>query len=139
MSESLMLVAMAEGCVASPSRNTLSMTDSSVLVVSRPQKAHQSFATIPAAMTSLPRFTVPACAPAPRVNSSLQAPPTGRVPGYGYASRNSVGAAPVLTTRGTCSSEDSSSWSSMDVFGWTRPPWLLKVQYEPTRTCSATV
>lgn len=33
-----------------------------------------------------------------------------------------------LTTRGTCSRDDSSSWSSMDVFGWTRPPWLLKAQ-----------
>lgn len=56
-----MVVAMAEGCEDSPSRNTLSMTDSSVLVVSRPQNAHQSFTTIPAAITSLPRFTVPAC------------------------------------------------------------------------------
>lgn len=59
MRESLILVAMALGCV-SPSLNTLSMTDSSVLVVSKPQKAHQSFTTIPAAITSLPRFTVPA-------------------------------------------------------------------------------
>ncbi len=33
-----------------------------------------------------------------------------------------------LTTRGTCSRDDSSSWSSMDVFGWTRPPWLLNAQ-----------
>ncbi|KAI1233259.1 hypothetical protein IHE44_0004426 [Lamprotornis superbus] len=39
----------------------LSMTESSVLVVSSPQKAHQSLTTIPAAITSLPRFTVPAC------------------------------------------------------------------------------
>lgn len=60
ISESLMLVAMAEGCAVSPSLNTLSMTDSSVLVVSRPQNALQSLTTIPAAMTSLPRFTVPA-------------------------------------------------------------------------------
>lgn len=58
--ESLIVVAMALGC-ASLSLNTLSMTDSSVLVVSSPVKAHQSFTTIPAAMTSLPRFTVPAC------------------------------------------------------------------------------
>ena len=58
--ESLIVVAIALGC-ASLSLNTLSMTDSSVLVVSSPVKAHQSFTTIPAAMTSLPRFTVPAC------------------------------------------------------------------------------
>ena len=31
-----------------------------MLVVSRPQKAHQSLTTIPAPITSLPRFTVPA-------------------------------------------------------------------------------
>jgi len=39
---------------------TLSMTDSSVAVVSDPQKDVQSFTVIPAAITSLPRFTVPA-------------------------------------------------------------------------------
>lgn len=33
----------------------------SVAVVSRPVNAHQSFTTIPAPMTSDPRFTVPAC------------------------------------------------------------------------------
>ena len=60
MGESRMLVAMVLGW-ASFSLKTLSTTDSSVLVVSRPQKAHQSFTTIPAAITSLPRFTVPAC------------------------------------------------------------------------------
>lgn len=60
MRESRMLVAMVLGW-ASFSLKTLSTTDSSVLVVSRPQKAHQSFTTIPAAITSLPRFTVPAC------------------------------------------------------------------------------
>ena len=49
----------ADGCW-SVSLKTLSMTESSVLVVSRPQKAHQSLTTIPAPMTSLPRFTVPA-------------------------------------------------------------------------------
>lgn len=59
MSESLIVVAMALGCV-SLSLKTLSMTDSSVLVVSSPQKAHQSFTTIPAAITSLPRLIVPA-------------------------------------------------------------------------------
>lgn len=70
-----MLVAMAEGWAVSPSLNTLSMTDISVLVVSRPQKALQSFTTIPAPIKSLPRFTVPACAatPPPRthVNNGL--------------------------------------------------------------------
>lgn len=52
-------VEMALG-VLSPSLNTLSMTDSSVLVVSRPQKAIQSLTVIPAPITSLPLFTVPA-------------------------------------------------------------------------------
>ena len=37
-----------------------SMTETSVEVVSRPQKADQSFATIPLATTSEPLFTVPA-------------------------------------------------------------------------------
>lgn len=60
ISESLMLVAMADGWDASLSLKTLSMTDSSVLVVSRPQNAHQSLTTSPPAITSLPRFTVPA-------------------------------------------------------------------------------
>ena len=39
------------------SLNTLSITLISVLVVSIPQNALQSFATIPAPTTSLPRFT----------------------------------------------------------------------------------
>ena len=60
MRESLISVAMAL-CCASPNLNTLSMTDSSVLVVSNPQNAIQSFTTIPPPMTSLPLFTVPAC------------------------------------------------------------------------------
>ncbi len=60
MRESLMSEAMALGC-ASPSLKTLSITDNSVLVVSKPQNAVQSFTTIPAAITSLPLFTVPAC------------------------------------------------------------------------------
>lgn len=71
MSESLMLVVMADACAASLSRNTLSMTDSSVLVVSRPQNADQSLTTIPAAITSLPRFTVPACTPNPLLLAAL--------------------------------------------------------------------
>lgn len=52
-------VAMADG-LWSVSLKTLSMRESSVLVVSRPQKALQSFTTKPAPITSLPRFTVPA-------------------------------------------------------------------------------
>ena len=59
MRDSLMSVAIALGW-ASPSLNTFSITDSSVAVVSSPQKAIQSFTTIPAPKTSLPRFTVPA-------------------------------------------------------------------------------
>ena len=58
-SDALSSVTMAEG-FCSVSLNTLSITDSSVLVVSRPQNALQSFTTIPAPMTSLPLFTVPA-------------------------------------------------------------------------------
>ena len=54
-----MLVVIAD-CCESPSLNMLSMTDNSVLVVSSPQKAHQSFTTIPPPITSLPRLTVPA-------------------------------------------------------------------------------
>lgn len=59
-SEALMLPAMADGW-PSPNLNTLSMTDNSVLVVSRPQKEAQSLTTMPAPMTSLPLLTVPAC------------------------------------------------------------------------------
>ena len=59
-SEALMLLAMADGW-PSPNLNTLSMTDSSVLVVSRPQKEAQSFTTMPAPITSLPLLIVPAC------------------------------------------------------------------------------
>ena len=51
--------AMADGC-ASFNLNTNSMTDISVDVVSCPANAHQSLTTIPAPITSLPRFTVPA-------------------------------------------------------------------------------
>ena len=58
-SEGFRVVAMACGCW-SVSLKTLSMTDSSVLVVSSPQNAHQSLTTKPAASTSLPLFTVPA-------------------------------------------------------------------------------
>ena len=58
-SEGLSEVATACGCW-SVSLKTLSMTESSVLVVSSPQKAHQSLTTIPADSTSLPLFTVPA-------------------------------------------------------------------------------
>ena len=56
----LMVVAIADGW-PSPNLNTLSMTDNSVLVVSKPQNAIQSFTTMPAPTTSLPLLTVPAC------------------------------------------------------------------------------
>lgn len=46
--------------LASWSLKILSITSNSVEVVSIPQKAHQSFTTRPAPITSLPRFTVPA-------------------------------------------------------------------------------
>jgi len=55
-----MVVAMADGC-ASFNLKTLSITDNSVDVVSIPQNEHQSFTTMPAAITSEPRLTVPAC------------------------------------------------------------------------------
>jgi hypothetical protein len=51
---------MADGC-ASFNLKMLSITDSSVDVVSMPQKEHQSFTTMPAAITSEPRLTVPDC------------------------------------------------------------------------------
>ena len=44
-----------------------------------------------------------------------------------------------LTTSGTWSNDDNSSWSSIDVFGCTRPPWLLSTVYDPTKTLLATV
>lgn len=68
--------------LAPPSLKMPSTTLISVEVVSMPQKADQSFTTMPAPITSLPLFTVPA-------------------------------------TRGTCSSEDSSSKSSTVVRGCT--------------------
>jgi hypothetical protein len=55
-----MVVAIAEGWI-SFNLKTLSITDNSVDVVSMPQKEHQSFTTMPAAITSEPRLTVPAC------------------------------------------------------------------------------
>lgn len=60
MRDARIVVAMAEGC-ASFNLKTLSITESSVDVVSMPQNEHQSFTTIPAAITSEPRLTVPAC------------------------------------------------------------------------------
>ena len=59
ISEARICWLMAEGW-ASLSLKTDSMTESSVEVVSWPVKAHQSFTTIPAPITSAPRFTVPA-------------------------------------------------------------------------------
>jgi hypothetical protein len=43
----------------------LSITDISALVVSIPQKAHQSLTLSPALITSLPLFTDPACCSKP--------------------------------------------------------------------------
>jgi hypothetical protein len=60
MRDARMVVAIAEGW-ASFNLKTLSITDNSVAVVSMPQKEHQSFTTMPAAITSEPRLTVPAC------------------------------------------------------------------------------
>ena len=59
MSESLIWEVMAPGW-GSLSLKSFSMKEISVAVVSRPQKAHQSFTTIPAPITSEPRLTVPA-------------------------------------------------------------------------------
>lgn len=59
MSDALIVDVIADG-VASLSLKTLSITESSVPVVSIPQKLAQSLTTIPAAITSLPRLTVPA-------------------------------------------------------------------------------
>merc|ERR1712146_468880 len=47
---------------------------------------------------------------------------------------------PMLTvpaTRGTCSSDDSSSMSCTVVRGWTIPPTLLNTQYDPTSALPA--
>lgn len=60
MRDARMVVAIADCCI-SLNLKTLSITDSSVDVVSMPQKEHQSFTTMPAAITSEPRLTVPAC------------------------------------------------------------------------------
>lgn len=59
ISDALRLVVIFDGWL-SFNLKTLSMTESSVDVVAIPQNAVQSFATIPAANNSLPRFTVPA-------------------------------------------------------------------------------
>ena len=45
----------------------------------------------------------------------------------------------VPATSGTCSKELSSSISSTDVRGWTRPPTFVNLQYEPTSAFPATV
>ena len=83
--DSLISVTIADGC-ASDILKTLSITDSSVLVVSSPQNALQSLTTIPAPITSLPRLTVPA-----------------------YINSSTVMINKILTTSGTCSNEDNSS------------------------------
>ena len=60
MSDSLMVLVMAPGVLFSFNWKTFSITEISVAVVSKPQNAAQSLTTNPAAMTSLPRLTVPA-------------------------------------------------------------------------------
>ena len=130
------MVATACGCW-SVSLKTLSITDSSVLVVSSPQKAHQSFTTIPAERTSLPRFTVPACVSGEGGREDVVRSTRRRKRNYSHISLlshplmlstgiessyseeilvhkfNMLG----LTTSGTCNNEESSSWSSILVFG----------------------
>lgn len=44
-----------------------------------------------------------------------------------------------LTASGTCKRDDSSSCSCIDILGWTNPPWLDKMEYDPTKTLLATV
>lgn len=114
---------MAAGA-ASLSLKTLSITESSVEVVSIPQKDTQSFTTIPAAITSLPLFTVPAYIFYFN-NKYLNF--------YFFRYKN------YLTASGTCNKDDNSSWSCMDVFGWTNPPWFDNTEYDPTKTLLATV
>lgn len=125
---SLISVEMALG-VLSPSLNTLSITDSSVLVVSSPQKEIQSLTTMPAPITSLPRFTVPA------YNSILSLSVCFKLHNalpceylvlhyfhywFWYICNFHTFLLYIrLTTRGTCRREDNSSRSSMDVLGWT--------------------
>lgn len=60
ISDALRVLDTLVGC-ASFNLNTLSMTEISVDVELMPTKAHQSLTTHPAASTSLPRLTVPAC------------------------------------------------------------------------------
>ncbi|CAA6662955.1 unnamed protein product [Spirodela intermedia] len=81
MRDFLISSTMALGC-ASRSLKTLSMTESSVAVVSDPQKAVQSLTVNPAAMTSLPLLTVPATSGTWRSvesssRSSIEAAPVG--------------------------------------------------------------
>lgn len=114
ISDALISLLICDGC-ESLSLKTDSRTESSVEVVSWPVKAHQSFTTIPAPITSAPRLMVPAtsgtCAHIGHVVSRVTCVSVSRV------------------SRGlTCSKELSSSWSVMEVLGDTRPPWLLRAQ-----------
>ena len=90
-----------------------SITLISVAVVSKPVKAHQSFTTRPAPITSEPRFTVPAC----HINEKQ----TMHIVSITFQSPSKV-MDYVLTTRGTWSKLLSSSWSWTLVFGCTRAP-----------------
>lgn len=128
------------GC-ASFNLNTLSITEISVEVELIPTNALQSFTTQPAPRTSLPRFTVPAY-----LNHKF-------TQHYSWFLMLLVKSKffniwmnfkmekyfSWLTTRGTCNRDDNSSWSSIDVFGCTIPPWLLSTVYDPTKTLFATV
>lgn len=113
--------------LASLSLKTLSIRAISVEVVSMPQKAAQSFTTIPAAITLLPLFTVPVWNTITTcyhvANHSVQ-----KVVYIIY-----------LTASGTCRRDDNSSCSWIGMFGCTKPPWLDKMEYEPTRTLLAIV
>ena len=110
ISDALISLLICDGC-ESLSLKTDSRTESSVEVVSWPVKAHQSFTTIPAPITSAPRLMVPAT--------------SGTCAHIGHV----VSRVTSHVSRGlTCSKELSSSWSVMEVLGDTRPPWLLRAQ-----------
>lgn len=145
---------------------TDSITDISVDVVSIPAKAHQSFATNPAPITSLPLFTVPAYGNKNKLYVSkcyqlrLKRMHTKTSTNKTllfindwwmlfrriccailrqYLAWVSCYVIRILTTSGTCRRDDSSSWSVMLVCGCKSPPWFVSTQYEPTNTLLATV
>lgn len=128
-------VLIALGPIPSPNRKTLSMTESSVAVVSRPgvlldyfikkkrkrkgrnkhrRKNEEELWSLVPVTASQSLTTIPA--------------PTTCDPRL-----------TLPATRGTWTRSDSSFWSWTDVLGWTMPPWLLRAMYEPVRTLSAIV